>query len=169
MVEERANLTKNEMLVEVLELFWQTIPPIWHANRTLTHQITMDEFNITPAQFHTLRRLSEGIHSVSDLADCMRLSRPNVSRTVDELVERGLVQRRRDPQDRRNILLSLTPKGISSIHTLHEKIGRQIIGRLAILNENEITELRRGLQALQKISGNQENSLKNHEEITQSN
>ena len=135
----------------MLELFWQTIPPLWHATRTLTHRIAADELKITPSQFHVLRRISSGIESVSGLADCMHLSRPNVSRTVDELVNHKLVQRKRDPDDRRNIILSLTKKGKTQIDTLHKKIGEKVIEKFMRLDEKEIESLKLGLHLLQKI------------------
>jgi DNA-binding MarR family transcriptional regulator len=157
---DKNKINYTGLMQETLDLFWQTIPPLWHATRTLTHLVAVDELKITPSQFHTLRRIPTGKGSVSDLADCMNLSRPNVSRTVDELVQNSLVQRKRDPDDRRNVILSLTPKGISLIKTLHEKIGERMIERFTILDEGEINELRRGLYALQKIFGRQENPHK---------
>ena len=146
----RQNMEK-ESSQDILDLFWQTIPPIWHAARGLTHKIALDESKITPSQFHTLRRISKRSESVSELAECMHLNRSNVSRTVDELVQNDLVSRKRDPDDRRKIELSLTPKGWSLIKTLHEKIGREMKDRFSMLTPAEIEDLRNGLLALQKI------------------
>ena len=156
-MDEKNTIGDLGKMQETLNLFWQTIPPLWHATRTLTHRIAVDELKITPSQFHALRNISSGKESVSNLADCMHLSRPNVSRTVDELVNNELVHRKRDPDDRRNVNLSLTPKGKSLIATLHKKIGEKMIERFTILDKGEVDELRKGLYALQKIFGQQEN------------
>lgn len=150
---------RNGMVRETLDLFWQTVPPIWHATRYVTHQVLAEEFNITPSQFHMLRRIYEGRGSVSDLAYCMHLSRPNVSRTVDELVNDGLVKRKRDTEDRRNVLLSLTEKGQVLISDLHERIGDKMGELFSILSKEELQAVQNGLASLQKVFGRQENHL----------
>ena len=45
------------------------------------------------------------------LAKCMEVPMPSVSKTVQSLEEKGYVQRRTDPADRRNTLASLTTAG----------------------------------------------------------
>jgi DNA-binding MarR family transcriptional regulator len=52
----------------------------------------------------------EGLR-MQDLGDRAVLSRTRVSRLVDELEARGLVQRRPDPTDKRATLASITPAG----------------------------------------------------------
>ncbi|HUV16622.1 MAG TPA: MarR family transcriptional regulator [Pelolinea sp.] len=150
----------------LLEQFWQTFPPIWHATRALTHQTATDEFGITASQFHTLRRIEEGKASVSLLADCMQLSRPSVSRSVDELVNAGLVDRERDSGDRRNVRLFLTASGKKLIESLHKVIGEKMKQKFVNLDEEELNVILAGLSSLQKVFGRQENPLNDHEETT---
>lgn len=50
-----------------------------------------------------------GPHTVRGLATRLKFSKPVVCRAVNTLI--GLVQRTPDPQDRRNVFLSLTPEG----------------------------------------------------------
>ena len=151
-------MTKNktdgdfEEMQEVIDLFWQTIPPIWHAARGLAHEVALEDSVITLSQFHTLRRIFGGSESVSKLADCMHLNRSNVSRTVDELAQNDLVDRARDPNDRRNVRLTLTKNGRVLIKKLHEKIGREMKEKFSVLSLAELENLRRGLLALQKIA-----------------
>ncbi len=109
MSETQKNLMKKAQ--RTVDLFWQTVPPVWHAARSITHQTATEEFHITVSQFHTLRRIAEGNASVSDMADCMHLNRSNISRSVDELVKSGFVNRVQDLQDRRNVNLTLTERG----------------------------------------------------------
>lgn len=49
---------------------------------------------------------------ISTLADKVTLSRPRVSRIVDELVVAGLVCRESNPDDGRSSLAALTPAGV---------------------------------------------------------
>lgn len=149
----------NDRYDQLLEQFWQTFPPIWHSTRGLIHQTATEEFGITGSQFHTLRRIAEGKTSVSELADCMHLSRPNISRSVDELVNSGIVERERDTSDRRNVRLFLSKRGEQLIHDLHLSISKKMKVLFASLNEGEINEILAGLAGLQKVFGRQENPI----------
>jgi DNA-binding MarR family transcriptional regulator len=139
-----------------VELFWQTVPPVWHAARSISHQTATEEFHITVSQFHTLRRIAEGNGSVSDLADCMNLSRPNISRSVDDLVNSGYVVRKQDLKDRRNVNLTLTDSGKKLIHSLLASNGKKMVNKFSLLNEEDLDDISRGLIALQKVFGKRE-------------
>jgi DNA-binding MarR family transcriptional regulator len=153
MAEEIRNKDDLDGLVKS---FWETFPPIWHATRSLTHQTATEEFGITAAQFHTLRRIKEGKSSVSALAECMHLSRPNISRSVDELVNASLVTREQDTADRRSIGLSLTPQGEELIDNLLRSIGSKMKSRFSQLDRKEITNIQMALSALRYIFTKQE-------------
>lgn len=59
-----------------------------------------------------LNRLGEA--SMGLVADFCAIDRTTLTRTVDQLVEVGIVLRREDPLDRRQTLMSLTPTGVSA-------------------------------------------------------
>jgi DNA-binding MarR family transcriptional regulator len=61
--------------------------------------------------------------SVKELAETLGMSLPNASRTVDNLLQRGLVERREDEHDRRVKRLRATPSA-------HELIDRVDTARL---------------------------------------
>lgn len=157
-MDEIKNL-KNKKVQSTVELFWQTVPPVWHAARSITHQTATEEFHITVSQFHTLRRIAEGNASVSNLADCMHLSRPNISQSVDELVNSGLVIRKQDTRDRRNVNLSLTETGKKLIHSLLVSNGKKMVEKFSLLDEKDLDDISLGLVALQKVFGKKENVL----------
>lgn len=149
---------QNKNMDVLLETFWQTFPPLWHTTRSLVHQTAMEEFGISAAQFHILRRIAEGQSSVSALADCMHLSRPNISRSVDELFKLGLVERGEDTRDRRNVVLILTPTGRNLIKNLHSAIGEKMKMKFSQLDSEETTMILFSLKALLRIFNKQENS-----------
>ncbi len=157
MTENPKNIEKKAQ--RTVELFWQTVPPVWHAARSITHQTATEEFQITVSQFHTLRRIAEGNGSVSDLADCMHLSRSNISRSVDELVNSGYVDREQDFHDRRNVNLTLTEGGKKLIHSLLVSNGKKMMEKFSLLAEDDLDDISRGLIALQKVFGKKENIL----------
>ncbi len=86
---------------------------------------------LTPAQAGVLRRLAllPG-QSQRALADALGMHAPRLVALIDELEDRGLVARDRDPRDRRNYAISLTDE------------GRQLfteLGRVARQHEHAIT------------------------------
>ena len=68
--------------------------------------VSMHEYDV----LYTLRRHDAPMRMRS-LSESVLLSQPGLSRLVDRLVKRGLVQRHRATQDGRGILVELTPEG----------------------------------------------------------
>jgi DNA-binding MarR family transcriptional regulator len=67
---------------------------------------------LTGPQLAALRALTaEGGMSLTQLADCISLSLPTVSGIVDRLEARELVRRERQSDDKRRVLVRLTPTG----------------------------------------------------------
>ncbi len=68
-------------------------------------------------QFRLLAFLSEGEWAASALADWLAVSRPSITALVDGLVERGWVERRESPDDRRRVLHQITAAGQAALAT----------------------------------------------------
>jgi len=148
---EESRRRDSRLLKETLELFRVVMLPLWHIMRAQIHELTSGEYGITSSQFHTIRRISQGDASVSALADCMHVSRPNISRAVDDLVNNGLVNRKRDLDDRRNIQLSLTDKGNKMIKNLHKKYEGILTDQFSILGDEELRVLSSALESMKKV------------------
>jgi DNA-binding MarR family transcriptional regulator len=78
--------------------------------------VSMREYDV----LYTLSKCPEP-QRLSDLGRHVLLSQPALSRLVDRLAERGLVQRRADPADGRGVRLALTPAG----RDLQRQVGRR--------------------------------------------
>jgi MarR family transcriptional regulator for hemolysin len=94
---------------------------MYEVTRLLRREITrrVQRLGITNAQWVTLMRLglNEGINQAA-LADILEVHPITLGRTLDRLVEDGLIERRPDPADRRAFRLYLTDRG----HPLLEDI-----------------------------------------------
>lgn len=87
-----------------------------------------------------LLRLLEGPLSLSGLAEAVRVDPPYATLIVDTLEERGLVQRRPDPEDRRRKLVAVTPEGQEAAQRLR-RIMRDPPPGFATLTADELDTL----------------------------
>ena len=86
---------------------------------------------LTPPQAGVLRHLAQFPgQSQRELADALGMHAPRLVALIDELEDRGLVARDRDPADRRNYAISLTDEGRRLLVEL---------GRVARQHEHAIT------------------------------
>lgn len=71
------------------------------------------DHEISAGKLGLLRRLerSDRPLTASDLASSRRLQPQSLTRLVADLAERGLIRRRRDEHDRRQLLIEITGKG----------------------------------------------------------
>ncbi|MDD3996268.1 MAG: MarR family transcriptional regulator [Sphaerochaetaceae bacterium] len=90
--------------------------------QTALHQLDVqirDVSGISLNEAYCLCAVSEGIAEPGRLAEEIGLSRSRLSRILDTLETKGLLERTISPDDRRNILVRLTEKGNNKIHKLH--------------------------------------------------
>ncbi len=83
---------------------------------TLSNNRMLKQFSITTQQFNVLRILrgQKGKPiSVKDMHGRMLDSTSNVSRLVDKLLAKGLIERIICPNDRRRVELTITKKGLN--------------------------------------------------------
>jgi len=95
-----------------------------------------------PYHFAILIALEEGSHETQGaIADALGYDRGQLVGLLDELEERGLIERRRDPNDRRRHLVQPTAEGTRTLRKLRA-LSRQIEDEfLAPLSEDERAQL----------------------------
>jgi DNA-binding MarR family transcriptional regulator len=112
--------------------------------------IASAKFDINVQQFHILRQIRRGICSASELASANQISRPAISQAIDALVEKGLVTRRQSAQDRRYVVLELTPSGADVLDAIFQENHGWMAQKLATLSPEELDHITPGLAALRK-------------------
>jgi DNA-binding MarR family transcriptional regulator len=80
-------------------------------------------YGISISQCHILDALAEdGDHTMQQLAKRMFKSMSTMTRVVSQLVRRGYVKRRQDPQDRRIVHVSITPQGKAIVAAINRDL-----------------------------------------------
>ncbi len=89
-----------------------------------------------------------GTMHVTEIGDMLLISKPQMTRLIDELIDLGMVERQPDETDRRKINISLTPKGKATVERFRETIKGAIKARLASLPEKDLIELSTALKTV---------------------
>ena len=109
---------------------------------------------VTGPQLAMLRALDiAGTASPSSLARMLNLSAPTVSGIADRLVQRTYVNRSRDEDDRRRVVLSLTDLGREALHSAPTPLQERFRAELAKLADWERTNLLGSLQRIAWMMG----------------
>jgi DNA-binding MarR family transcriptional regulator len=101
-----------------------------------------EEMGLHPYHYGILIALGEGSHETQGaIADALGYDRGQLVGLLDELEERDLIERRRDPDDRRRHLVRLTPEGKRMLRTLRALARRLEDEFLAPLDDEERANL----------------------------
>jgi DNA-binding MarR family transcriptional regulator len=60
--------------------------------------------------------------SMGELGDCVLMNGPALTKNIDKLVSRGLVQRAADENDSRKVLVFITDRGLDTVGRLQEHV-----------------------------------------------
>jgi len=127
-----------------------TIPRLMHCFRPHGNCPLGYGSQLSMGQGRLLLLISCGEKSVSDLAEKSRVSLPTISRKIDLLVEKGLVDRERDPEDRRSLVLEITEDGKHTLDQHRRHANKQLSAILESLTDAELQQIRKSLKLLRK-------------------
>ena len=96
---------------------------LWHD--VALAQVKDDEPDLSVRQISILLTiyLEAPPHTVRDLASKLNVSKPVITRALDSMGKLGIVSRRRDDEDRRNVLVQRTVKGALYLERLSDLIA----------------------------------------------
>ncbi len=140
----------NDTLVNNILENWLYVLPVFHKK---LHPMDLGVVtgSLTRAHFAVTGILSEGDKTVSELGRILLITKPQMTRIIDQLVEKNIVQRNPDPSDRRVIVLSLTAEGRHFSNELMRKIMENTKKKLSFLTQKELEDMAEALETLRKI------------------
>jgi DNA-binding MarR family transcriptional regulator len=98
---------------------------LWHD--LAMAQVVDDEPDLSVRQMCILLTvyLEAPPHTVRDLAKKLNVSKPVITRALDSMGKMGLVSRRRDDEDKRNVLVQRTVKGALYLERLSDLLSEK--------------------------------------------
>ena len=109
------------------------------------------EHGLTQPQFNVLRILVDGPAEglpCSGIGEQLLNRLPDTSRLIDRVEAAGLVKRVRSDEDRRVVLVRITPKGRKLCESLYAPVTALHLSQVEHLPEKTVATLNRGLERL---------------------
>jgi DNA-binding MarR family transcriptional regulator len=132
--EETLNTIANDLFMLVLHL----------STRMFNPTIMLKGLPMPPSHAKVLFRLSKlGPCPVSQLANDLIISRPNMTPIIDKLISEGYADRYDDPNDRRIIMVRLTEKAHDFLHKLEQETKKLLVDKIANLSDEDLKNLNR--------------------------
>ena len=126
----------------ILDSFPQAMRFMAHDMRDMSGRPgTVPQYRILAFLYH------HGPDSMGGLAERQNVTLPTMTKTVAGLVERGLIERETDAQDRRVVRLRLTPDGEAVFRDIQARMQARLATIIATMTADEKEALATGLQA----------------------
>lgn len=128
----------------------ETMHPIMQFVRT--EMRSQREPSLSVPQFRLLAFLNRHPGaSLSEVAEHLGVTRATASAMTDRLVQRNWVNRTADPQERRQIMLTLTDSGRTHLEQMRDSTRRRIAELLNQLTSEELADVSAGLTLLGQV------------------
>jgi DNA-binding MarR family transcriptional regulator len=100
------------------------------------------------AHFRVLWILEHGPQSLSELAEKQFVSLPTMSNSVSILEERGWIQRTRSIEDRRKVVIEISPAGLAVLEEVRNEMEAKVTTIIGALSIGEREQIVQGLTIL---------------------
>lgn len=124
---------------------------IGHTYRRMIQHVTahLRQYDLTTEQFAVLYRLSQqdGINQ-KELALRSAKDQPTITRILDALSKKGVIEKKLNESDRRAFLISLSPKGWELVDQAAPSEAKAIAEVFAGISPEQMDQLRQILSAM---------------------
>lgn len=135
---------RHEAHVAIIRTSWRLMDAFERA---------LKPFGITVTQFNVLRILRgsnpDGLCR-NELADRMVTRMPDMTRLLDRMEDMGLIERSRDPDDRRMVRTQITKKGLKLLEQVDETARAEQDRPFERLDDEEVRMLIEMLQTIRE-------------------
>ena len=132
------------------ELAAQLRVALWRAARRMRHESDVD---ISPTLHSALGCVeAHGPITAGRLAEHEHVRKPTMTRTIRELVDRGLIDRLPDPLDGRVTWLRVTPAGKTLLQQARRRTDAYLTQRLKKLSVEERDTLQEAAEILERLA-----------------
>jgi DNA-binding MarR family transcriptional regulator len=128
----------------------ETIPLLMRFIRSEMRTHSADSLSIPQLRSLAFLNRNPGA-SLSEVAEHLGVTCATASTTIDRLVQRHLVQRTDNPQERRRVALNLTKEGKSLLEQSQAKTRAHIAEIIEILTPEQISHIEEGLSLLKHV------------------
>jgi DNA-binding MarR family transcriptional regulator len=144
-----ATTTEADLRTERIEHIVRDLVP--RASQLTRLVLGQTRGEISRSEGGILRTLSDGPRRVTELAELEGLAQPTTTLLIKELERRGWVERGRDPEDGRAVLVSLTRAGADALERYRAQYRALLRERIGAMPEEQINALENALGALEAL------------------
>ena len=137
--------------IEVKVVAQEIVKVIPQVMRTIGAERHFSGHALLPAHLRLLTILASHPCNLSELAVRHVVSLPTMSNSISVLVERGWVNRVPSPDDRRQIMLELTPDGRAALVEIKSRAEARVAEVLGKLSSDDLASLSAGLAVLEQV------------------
>ena len=101
----------------------------------------------------TLNELADSCLTMSDLASRLEITKQQLTKLVNDLEEKDLVNRIHNPQNRRQVYIRITDHGCTLLKVLREEMLYGTVSALSGYTEEELAEMDYCLRRLDELLG----------------
>lgn len=142
-----------QMIDSVAKNMFHTMPLL--RKRLLHMDIIQSEHGIPLSHVQVLSMLCDcESMSVSEISRRLGIAKPNITPLVDRLLESGLVERKRDINDRRVVNVIIRPEGTEKLNAIRGTIALQVQQQAENMSATEFKELADALNSISRILTN---------------
>ncbi len=124
----------NLKLTAVLFRAMQSVEKVIQKD-IMSYDINTSEFSALELLYH------RGPQPMRSIAERMLLANSSTTYTIDKLVEKAWIKRTRDAQDRRQVMVELTPMGRAFFQTIFKQHQALLSSLYSTLSDQEIDSL----------------------------
>ena len=143
-------MERTKAPVRPAEMAGQLRVAVWRAARRMRH---VSDVEISPTLHSALGSVeTHGPITAGKLAAHEHVRKPTMTRTIRELVDRGLIERLPDPLDGRVTWLRVTPAGKTLLQNARRRTDVFLTKRLQRLTLEERDTLQRAAEILEQLA-----------------